>query len=94
MADEPKPPNPPPNQPAPVEPASPGKPPTAAAVVLDGRERELTTQIAELEDKYKTEKQLREQAEATATALLKQQPTPAQKKSFIERFDDWWEGRE
>ena len=88
----PTPPTPP--TPPPAEPGSPGSPSTAAAVVLDGRERELTTQIAELEDRYSTEKQLREQAEAAAAELRKQAQTPTRKKSIGEAFQDWWEGRE
>ena len=95
MAEDPTPPTPvPPTPPAPVPVPSPGKPPTAADVVLDGRDRELTTRIAELEDKFATEKKLREQAEAEAMALRKQQTPEPKKKGLIERFDDWWEGKE
>lgn len=93
MADEPNATTPvPPNPPAPAQPSS-GKPPTAVDVVLDGRERELTTRIAELEDKFSTEKKLREQAEAEAMALRKQQTPDPKKKGILEEFQDWWDGK-
>lgn len=93
MADEPNPPNPP--TPPPPDPASSGNAtPSAASVVLDGRERELTTRISELEDQFDTEKKRREETEKENAELRKQVETPVRKKGVLESFNDWWEGKD
>lgn len=68
---------------------------TAAEIVLSkDRERELTTKIADLEDRYDTERKQREELEQkiTATQALPA-PAPSKKKSLLDYLGDFWEGK-
>jgi hypothetical protein len=89
-------PSPPPAEPPPVPDRTDAgpQPKNAGDVVNEGHEtRPLEEKIAELEDKYATEKKAREDLENKISKTRKISSPTRPGKSFLDDLNDFWEGK-